>query len=105
LYTSLDVILNHARGVTGFGGGSAVRLSKRGELDVLTSQGLPSTLALRAFRPGHGRLAAVWSTNSTEPSASVAMLSDVGSDRRVSLAYALLPVRNMPLVLLLLVRS
>lgn len=103
--TAQSVILNHARSVTGFGGGAVLRLGDKGELEVRTSQGRASTLAVEAFRPGHGRLAAVWTVTDPEPTASAALLSDVGGTNRVALAYALLPVRTMPRVVLLLVRS
>ena len=80
-YAALSVILNHARGVIGFGGGAALSLDEQGDL------------------------AAVWSAESDQPTASSALLSDVGGTSRLALAYVLLPLRTMPKTLLALMRS
>lgn len=104
-YTALSVVLNHARGLTGFGSGAVLRLTDAGELEVIASQGRASTMAVKAFRPGHGRLAALWSVDAPEPTASVAILSDVGGANRFALAYTLLPITTMPKVVMFLARS
>lgn len=104
-YAALSVILNHARGVIGFGGGAALSLDEQGELEVLITQGRTSPLAMSVFRPNKGRLAAVWSAESDQPTASSALLSDVGGTSRLALAYVLLPLRTMPKTLLALMRS
>lgn len=103
-YAALSEVLNHARAVTGFGGGAVLRLTDTAELEVIVSQGRFSTTALKAFKPSQGRLAAIWGEDDNIPSVSSAVLSDVAGQNRLALVYARLKPRNMPKSVLLLVR-
>src|SRR5690606_18175175 len=102
-YKALSVVLSHARGITGPGGGAALRLGDDGRLEVVVTQGRASPVALSAFQPDQGRLATVWSAD--EPTAAVAMLGDADGFHRLALAYATVPLRAAPKVVLVLMSS
>ena len=102
-YKALSVVLSHARGITGSGGGAALRLGDDGRLEVVVTQGRASPVALSAFQPDQGRLATVWSAD--EPTAAVAMLGDADGFHRLALAYATVPLRAAPKVVLVLMSS